>query len=653
MRRLTIVALVLGLIGVRAFAQGTGQPTGAVQGQVFIKDADGGRSVVPATKITLDGPTQLEAESDNEGNFALSTVPAGSYTITANTPGMAAMQGVVVTAGAVSQVQLEMKLEAVAESTTVIASASSVDTKSEPSGTNTIGESAIRNMPNIDEQSYACVEAGEWLDSRAGRVRRGRSHFCIRSDWFFATARPVTRADSTCARSAVGADRHPLVCLEFSCSRWCRNGLNWRDWNHPGGDCRVQAVIAIPEMFALVRKERAAELLLRPIAGVPLIIRTVLTAARAGANDILLTCPAALSEQIMQQLVGSTAQFGIHISVVQLADFNPFASSGWRALKPHLQQKFLWVPWNWVTTKQLLAHLPVAQFHSVNWAEPACTTFYEVTRDDFSSALLHPEGVAVTSPESATSAERFLVARSGKVLDGIHTSLNRRLCRPFVRMLSHTAVPPNAVTFGGIVVSLVSAVAFAHGAYWWSVLGAVLFYVAGLFDEMDGMLARLKFAESPRGTYLEGFADGLSYLLLFTGVTVGMYRHYGRAAIFMGVALLIGASLALITTTLQRKRATTPDRPNEYLGNFYRLLEKDSGNWISRVVRQVQGFQRRGILIHYIVLFTILGLLPLIFLLATVGAHLTWILTLYFNRRFFTRSQTDVKPTVSKFKEAL
>jgi hypothetical protein len=83
------------------------------------------------------------------------------------------------------------------------------------------------------------------------------------------------------------------------------------------------------------------------------------------------------------------------------------------------------------------------------------------------------------------------------------------------------------------------------------------------------------------------------------------------------------------------------------------LLEKDSGNWISRVVRQVQAFQRRGVMIHYIVLFTILGLLPLIFLLATVGAHLSWILTLYFNRRFFMRSQTDVKPTVSNFKEAL
>ncbi len=109
----------------------------------------------------------------------------------------------------------------------------------------------------------------------------------------------------------------------------------------------------------------------------------------------------------------------------------------------------------------------------------------------------------------------------------------------------------------------------------------------------------------------------------------------------------------MITTTLQRKRATTPDRPNEYLGRFYQLLEKDSGNWISRIVRQVQGFQRRPLMIHYIVLFTILGLLPLVFFIATVGAHLTWILALYFNRRFFMRSRADVKPTVSKLKEAL
>src|ERR1700758_2163943 len=151
MRKLTIVKLILGLISAGAFAQGTGQPSGAVQGQVFITDGDGGRSVVAATKITLDGPTHIEVQSDNEGRFAISAVPAGSYTIAAKTPGMTATQGVVVAAGSVSQAQLEMKLEAVTASTTVTATTDSVDTKTEPSGTNTIAESAVHNMPSADE----------------------------------------------------------------------------------------------------------------------------------------------------------------------------------------------------------------------------------------------------------------------------------------------------------------------------------------------------------------------------------------------------------------------------------------------------------------------------------------------------------------------
>jgi phosphatidylglycerophosphate synthase len=320
-----------------------------------------------------------------------------------------------------------------------------------------------------------------------------------------------------------------------------------------------------------------------------------------------------------------------------------------------LKGEFLWLPWNWITTKNFLSQLPLVDIGSVDWSKAAYATVHEVDREGASSALppRSAGGIKVTSPESVVAAERFLVANSGKVLDGIHTSFNRRLCWPFVRLLSHTPVTPNAITYGGVVVSILSAIAFAQGTYPWSVLGALLFYIAGLFDEMDGMLARIKFAESASGTWLEGMADGLSYLLLFGGVTIGLSRRYGHIAVSMGIALLIGSVLALIATSLQRRRATAPDQPNEYLGRFYQLLEKDSGNWISRVVRQVQAFQRRGILIHYIVLLTILGLLPLIFLLATLGAHLTWILTLYFNRRFFMRSKSDVNPTVSKFKEAL
>jgi len=416
----------------------------------------------------------------------------------------------------------------------------------------------------------------------------------------------------------------------------------------------MQAVISIPELAGMVGEQQATQMLMRPVAGVPLLMRTALTAVRAGASQVLFVCPVALSDRLLQRLMTELTQHGVQVTSIRVAEFDPRAWSSWVTLKPFLEKQFVWLPWNWVTIKHSIVQLPLVKPEFVDWNKPAFTTLQEVDRE-IASKIRPPRsagGIAVTSRESAAAAERFLVANSGKVSDGIHTSFNRRLCRPLVRLLSHTGITPNAVTFVGVVVSLLSAIAFAQGTYLWSVLGALLFYLAGLFDEMDGMLARIKFAETPMGTWLEGAADGLSYLLLFGGITLGLSRHYGRIALWMGLALLIGAVLALVATSLQRRRATTPDKPNEYLGRIYQLLEKDSGNWISRVVRQVQGFQRRGILIHYIVIFTILGLLPLVFLLATIGAHLTWILTLYFNRRFFSHSSGS-EVTLSKLKEAL
>jgi len=168
------------------------------------------------------------------------------------------------------------------------------------------------------------------------------------------------------------------------------------------------------------------------------------------------------------------------------------------------------------------------------------------------------------------------------------------------------------------------------------------------------MVARIKFAESPRGTWLEGFADGLSYLLLFGGITIGLSHRYGRLAVLMGSLLLVGTILALVTTSLQRRRATAPDRPNEYLSRMYQLLDKDSGNRISRFVRGLETFVRRGILIHYVVIFTVIGALPLLFVLATLGANLTWVLTLYFNHRFFAKSSTGgSRSTTNTVKESL
>jgi phosphatidylglycerophosphate synthase len=401
----------------------------------------------------------------------------------------------------------------------------------------------------------------------------------------------------------------------------------------------MQFLIVLPEVASFADRSYASHT--RMICGVPLLTRTLVTAQRAGADDVLVISPHDMPLEFTQAFLQSPAlQKKGNVRLVQTENFDPNTRSSWANLQNQLEEQFIWLPWNWVTYARALASIPKLKQSSPDWAGPAW-----VSKSSVVSAINPrprigpvPEGVAVTSDETAVAAEQFLVAHSGKVSDGIHSSFNRRICRPAVRWLSHTSITPNAVTFAGVIVTLFSAIAFARGNYSSYVIGALLFFLAGLFDEVDGMLARVKFADSPFGTYLESFADSLSYVLLFGGMTIGLYRQHGRRELWVGAALLIGTVLALVVTTLQRKRATTADRPTEYLGNIYRKLEEDSANWISRAVRLAQGFQRRGIMIHYIVLFTVLGGVPVIFYLATLGSHLTWTLALYYNHRFFKQA---------------
>jgi hypothetical protein len=67
------------------------------------------------------------------------------------------------------------------------------------------------------------------------------------------------------------------------------------------------------------------------------------------------------------------------------------------------------------------------------------------------------------------------------------------------------------------------------------------------------------------------------------------------------------------------------------------LLEADSSNSLSLIVRQTHIFVKKGVLVHYLLIFTLLGGLPLFLWLAAVGSNLTWVLALYFTHRFFRR----------------
>ena len=405
----------------------------------------------------------------------------------------------------------------------------------------------------------------------------------------------------------------------------------------------MQAVLVIPVSSVLRNYADAEGVLMREVAGVPLLIRVIATAIRAGVDNLLVIWPPDLDRSIWDRCAASELLRGLQISRL-VCPCDPRRPPNWTAIWPLLSADFLWLPWNWVTHKRALTGLAPQSVRPAEWntavlleREAAASS---CTRIQLAGDAL--EGVSITPRSSTAEAERFLVAHSGKPTDGMYSKFNRWLCRPAVRLLTHTPVTPNWVTLAGLAVAIVAALMYTRGYYAAYVAGALLFFLSGLFDEADGMLARVKFRESVFGTWFEGFVDEATYLLLFGGITAGLYRQRGPRELTYGYLLIIGCALSIAVTRLQRKLATAPDRPHEYAGRLNRLLESDSSNLVSRVVRHIHIFIKKGVSIHYLLIFTLLGGLPWLLRLAALGSNLTWTLALYFNRRFFRPGKPGV-----------
>jgi phosphatidylglycerophosphate synthase len=402
----------------------------------------------------------------------------------------------------------------------------------------------------------------------------------------------------------------------------------------------MQALLLIPET--------GREALLREIAGVPLLIRVMATAVRAGVDSVVVIWPQRVDRRILVNCLSSPLLRGLKsIEVKPLLSFDPDDTESWREIGRVLETQFLWLPWNWVTNKRELCTLVPSHARPHDWGKPALLAKSAIVDGkQFGAAPAgSATGVSITCPDCVFEAERFLAARSGKATDGIYSRFNRWLCRPAVRWLSHTRATPNQVTIAGLAIGVVAALSYARGSYPFYVAGALLFFLSGLVDEIDGMLARIRFLESAFGTWFEGFVDNATYLLLFVGVTAGLYRQRGARELAWGIALIAGCLLSVAVVAMQRKVATAADR------RINALMESDSRNPISLIVRQMHIFIKKGVVIHYVLLFTVLGGLPLFLRLAAVGANLTWALAFYFNRRFFSRrageeTEPEAQPAV-------
>ena len=124
----------------------------------------------------------------------------------------------------------------------------------------------------------------------------------------------------------------------------------------------------------------------------------------------------------------------------------------------------------------------------------------------------------------------------------------RELIKPLTRLLSAMRVHPDTLTHLGWTLAVVSAVLFGLGRV--RTAGAVML-LAGLFDALDGAVARESNRMSDFGAFLDSTMDRFSELAIFVGILF-FYASSGSPY----ETLLAGAAMTFsLLTSYTRSRA--------------------------------------------------------------------------------------------------
>jgi CDP-diacylglycerol--glycerol-3-phosphate 3-phosphatidyltransferase len=114
--------------------------------------------------------------------------------------------------------------------------------------------------------------------------------------------------------------------------------------------------------------------------------------------------------------------------------------------------------------------------------------------------------------------------------------------RPFTRALIKSRIHPNTLTFAGFALSCGAAWAYADGAL---VRAGILLLLAGVFDLLDGAVARESGRVSRYGAFLDSSVDRYAEIVVFLGI---LLRFGGDSWTQIAVLLAVAGSLMVSYT---------------------------------------------------------------------------------------------------------
>lgn len=120
------------------------------------------------------------------------------------------------------------------------------------------------------------------------------------------------------------------------------------------------------------------------------------------------------------------------------------------------------------------------------------------------------------------------------------------ILNPFIMLMHKIGVTPNMITSIGFILNIVAAIIFIIGGeqddradMFYVGWGGFTILIAGLFDMMDGRLARIANLSSSFGAFYDSVMDRYSELLMFFGICFYLIsQDYFLSSLFAFIALI-------------------------------------------------------------------------------------------------------------------
>lgn len=243
--------------------------------------------------------------------------------------------------------------------------------------------------------------------------------------------------------------------------------------------------------------------------------------------------------------------------------------------------------------------------------------------------------ISVRSPAGQREAFRELFEACRKPVDGVVARhLNRHISIFVSKLLVDTRLTPNLVSVFTFAIGVAAAASCAAGTYTSLLAGALLFQLNSILDGVDGELARVRFEHSKLGAWIDTISDDLCNVLFYGGVAIAAWSMPGHGPM-LALAGAIAVGSGLLTMVLYYAELIRRGS-----GDFYALGLGQSPaqeSLISKAVALVSLFLKKDFFIFAFVIAALFGVLPYALPVAMAGTLITMATGVVLNARWLAR----------------